>query len=58
MGRQGVGLGSTVGSSGPIAQRLEQVTHNRLVPGSNPGGAIDEIRGFGRAGAPAIVGGI
>src|SRR6266850_7724737 len=23
---------------GPIAQRLEQATHNRLVPGSNPGG--------------------
>jgi hypothetical protein len=25
-------------SSGPIAQRLEQGTHNPLVPGSNPGG--------------------
>ena len=24
--------------SGPIAQRLEQGTHNPLVPGSNPGG--------------------
>ena len=24
--------------SGPIAQRLEQETHNLLVPGSNPGG--------------------
>ena len=23
---------------GPIAQRLEQRTHNPLVPGSNPGG--------------------
>ena len=23
---------------GPVAQRLEQATHNRLVPGSNPGG--------------------
>src|SRR5439155_21790879 len=23
---------------GPIAQWLEQATHNRLVPGSNPGG--------------------
>jgi hypothetical protein len=23
---------------GPIAQRLEQGTHNPLVPGSNPGG--------------------
>ena len=23
---------------GPIAQRLEQQTHNLLVPGSNPGG--------------------
>lgn len=25
---------------GPVAQRLEQATHNRSVPGSNPGGAI------------------
>ena len=25
-------------SNGPIAQRLEQGTHNPLVPGSNPGG--------------------
>ena len=25
-------------ASGPIAQRLEQGTHNPLVPGSNPGG--------------------
>src|SRR4029077_1908303 len=24
---------------GPVAQRLEQWTHNPLVPGSNPGGA-------------------
>ena len=24
--------------NGPIAQRLEQSTHNALVPGSNPGG--------------------
>lgn len=27
-----------VGRNGPVAQRLEQATHNRLVPGSNPGG--------------------
>src|ERR1700712_91885 len=26
--------------SGPIAQRLEQGTHNPLVPGSNPGGPM------------------
>jgi hypothetical protein len=25
---------------GPVAQRLEQGTHNPLVPGSNPGGPI------------------
>ena len=25
-------------TGGPIAQRLEQQTHNLLVPGSNPGG--------------------
>ena len=24
--------------NGPVAQRLEQGTHNPLVPGSNPGG--------------------
>ena len=28
----------TLGSRGPVAQRLEQRTHNSLVPGSNPGG--------------------
>src|ERR1700676_3907695 len=27
---------------GPIAQRLEQGTHNPLVPGSNPGGPSPE----------------
>ena len=26
--------------SGPVAQRLEQGTHNPLVPGSNPGGPM------------------
>ena len=26
---------------GPVAQRLEQATHNRLVGGSNPSGPID-----------------
>src|SRR5882724_2553128 len=26
--------------TGPIAQRLEPPAHNRLVPGSNPGGPI------------------
>ena len=30
--------GRATGAVGPIAQRLEQATHNRLVPGSNPGG--------------------
>ena len=25
-------------ANGPVAQRLEQGTHNPLVPGSNPGG--------------------
>src|SRR5438094_8405467 len=28
--------------SGPVAQRLEQGTHNPLVPGSNPGGPSPE----------------
>jgi hypothetical protein len=28
---------------GPVAQRLEQGTHNPLVPGSNPGGPILEV---------------
>ena len=31
-------LASPKWSFGPVAQRLEQATHNRLVPGSNPGG--------------------
>ena len=30
--------------SGPIAQRLEQATHNRLVPGSNPGGPTNPVK--------------
>src|SRR5947199_8077358 len=30
--------------SGPVAQRLEQGTHNPLVPGSNPGGPILHAR--------------
>lgn len=33
-----VRLHYTVRPQGPIAQRLEQRTHNPLVPGSNPGG--------------------
>ena len=33
-------------SDGPIAQRLEQATHNRLVPGSNPGGPTSPTRYF------------
>src|SRR5436190_12172868 len=28
---------------GPIAQRLEQQTHNLLVPGSNPGGPTSVV---------------
>jgi hypothetical protein len=36
-------------SSGPIAQRLEQGTHNPLVPGSNPGGPNSNFR-FGIGG--------
>ncbi len=31
--------------SGPVAQRLEQGTHNPLVPGSNPGGPICSVIG-------------
>ena len=34
---------SAVGAEGPVAQRLEQGTHNPLVPGSNPGGPSCEI---------------
>ena len=37
----------------PIAQRLEQATHNRLVPGSNPGGVIGGRRGAALAWAVA-----
>ena len=32
-------------SKGPIAQRLEQSTHNALVPGSNPGGPTRTLHG-------------
>src|SRR5213592_2067394 len=52
MGMQaGVRLASNVSSShGPIAQRSEQATHNRLVAGSNPAGpTILRKRGFSRA---------
>ena len=36
---------------GPVAQRLEQATHNRLVAGSNPAGPSRKYRGwrFGKA---------
>src|SRR5262245_8687076 len=34
-GSTGIGLNRRCG---PVAQRLEQGTHNSLVPGSNPGG--------------------
>lgn len=30
-----------VHGNGPIAQSVEQLTHNELVPGSSPGGPID-----------------
>ncbi len=33
---------------GPIAQRLEQQTHNLLVPGSNPGGPTKILNEFRR----------
>src|SRR3954470_25053237 len=33
---------------GPVAQRLEQGTHNSLVPGSNPGGPLAESTGTRR----------
>ena len=31
---------ASIRNAGPVAQRLEQGTHNPLVPGSNPGGPI------------------
>ena len=37
---------------GPVAQRLEQGTHNPLVPGSNPGGPSSAYA-FGNAAAPS-----
>src|SRR5215471_16543993 len=33
---------------GPVAQRLEQGTHNPLVPGSNPGGPTPNAFGLSR----------
>lgn len=38
--------------AGPIAQRLEQRTHNPLVEGSNPSGPTNQIRHL--AGLPGI----
>lgn len=35
-------------AAGPIAQRLEQRTHNPLVPGSNPGGPTNTRQALGR----------
>src|SRR6266540_955671 len=40
------GGGDTVSTGvGPVAQRLEQRTHNPCVPGSNPGGPIAHAQG-------------
>ncbi len=39
--------GRCVADEGPIAQRLEQSTHNALVPGSNPGGPTESVAGVG-----------
>ena len=36
--RQILFVGQITYEIGPVAQRLEQGTHNPLVPGSNPGG--------------------
>src|SRR5205823_13412195 len=44
----------TTAISGPLAQRLEQRTHNPLVPGSNPGGPTKTAtRVHQRWGAPS-----
>jgi hypothetical protein len=43
-----VRIRKTTPISGPLAQRLEQRTHNPLVPGSNPGGPT-RPRGTGYA---------
>jgi hypothetical protein len=39
-----VNLDVSVAIEGPLAQRLEQRTHNPLVPGSNPGGPTSLFR--------------
>src|ERR1039458_1264358 len=39
------------GRRGPVAQRLEQQTHNLLVPGSNPGGPTNPINDGKRIGS-------
>ena len=38
VGHQRFGMFNLEATRGPVAQRLEQGTHNPLVPGSNPGG--------------------
>ena len=40
-------------AEGPIAQRLEPPAHNRLVPGSNPGGPT-ALKGRWLRGEPII----
>jgi hypothetical protein len=37
--------------NGPLAQRLEQWTHNPLVPGSNPGGPTNTPISMGKTAA-------
>jgi hypothetical protein len=45
----GVFYGSLRETFGPVAQRLEQGTHNPLVPGSNPGGPSSTNQLLGRS---------
>jgi hypothetical protein len=47
-------LAQSVSLNGPIAQRLEQQTHNLLVPGSNPGGPTNQINDFRGDLVPAV----
>lgn len=43
-------------NNGSLAQRLEHPTHNRHVPGSNPGGSTIELKG--EASVHALVNGL
>src|SRR3954470_12639987 len=57
--RGGAGSVKTHAERGPLAQRSELPAHNRLVPGSNPGGPIQiRVVGWMMRGIPIVAFGL